>query len=640
MEVTMRKSESAGGLGQNDSASIASIRQEVARILESDTFRGAESLRNFLRYVVEQAISGRGAEIKEYTVGLEVFGRGEAFDPRNDSIVRTEARKLRSRLGKYYESEGKNDPLQIEIPKGGYVPAFRENASPERISPILSGSSVAHTRRVAALVAVILLVLGSVALLFRYHSIEHSRSVDSPSVAVLRFANLSDDKDDEVFIEGLTGQIVDSLARIRGLRIVARSSSAQYMSGTTDIRKIGKDLRVGTVVEGSVRRSGGRWGVTVELEDTVTGSQFWAANFDRNLNDTLATEQEISGAITHSLGRQLAKQGIVIDSSASGRTKVNLAAYQDYLEGLYFADKNTPENIKTAIEYFERAIAKDPNFARAYTGLASCYSTLLSVTATPPLDVIPKIRMAASRALKLDSTLSEAHLDLALAFMFDFDWKSAQREFSAALDLEPGSVDGHHAYGNYLAKIGRLEEALAQQQICLDLDPISPSPADWVARSLYYLRRYDEALGQFQNALQLSVRFGASRQGLGKTYFEKAMYSEGLRETILARQLMEGDPMTSGQLGYGYAISGRTAEARRLLAELQEPSNGGTVPPLAVAHIYIGLGDKDNAFKWLQRAVDQHNVSLFLIADPLYDPLRSDSRFAKLLERMRLKALS
>ncbi len=625
-DITLRNSAFADG-----------IREELARVLESETFRGAECLRAFLRYVVEEVILGRTAEIKEYTVGLEVYGRGAAFDPRQDSIVRTEARKLRSRLATYYESEGRNNPLRIEIPKGGYVPAFQANESLQQIAPASSPVSGAHTRRAAALAAAIVLLLGSVVLVFRYRSAEHSGSVDPRSVAVLRFANPGDDKDDEIFIEGLTGQVVDSLARVPGLRVVARSSSLRYRSGSADIRNIGKDLRVGTVVEGSVRRSGGRLQVSAALEDTTTGYQLWSASYDRNLSEALAIQQEISDAIIHTLGLQLAGKGIVTGESGAGPA-VNPDAYKDYLEGHYFCDRNTPESIKTALAYFKRAIAKGPNYALAYSALAGCYVKLSRETAVPLSDVVPKIRAAASRALQLNNTLGEPHLDLAIAFTYDFDWPSAQREFFSALNLEPGSVAVHHAYSGYLAKMGRLEEALAEHRICLDLDPISPSPADWVARSLYHQRRYDDAIAGFQNALALNVNYGPAHQGLGMAYFAKEMYSQGLQETILARQLMEGDTLTSAQLGYGYSISGRSADARRLLAELLERYDRGTVPAIAVAYIYIGLRDSDNAFKWLRKAADEHS-QLYLLADPLYDPLRSDSRFAELLEQMRLKNL-
>jgi serine/threonine-protein kinase len=239
----------------------------------------------------------------------------------------------------------------------------------------------------------------------------------------------------------------------------------------------------------------------------------------------------------------------------------------------------------------------------------------------------------------LNGSLSEAHLDLAIAFTYDFDWTNAYREFAKALELEPGNVAIHHAYSGYLAKMGRLEEALAEHRICLDLDPISASSADWVARSLYHQRQFDDAIAGFRNALALSVNHGPSHQGLGMAYLAKGMYAQGLQETILARQLMEGDTLTSAQLGYGYAISGRTADARRLLAELLERSERNTVPAIALAYIYIGLRENDNALKWLGKAIDEH-YQLYLLADPIYDPLRKDVRFAELLQRMKLKPVS
>ncbi len=583
MEAITTKSEPTHLLRQSEttprnSTLAAGIREELARVLASETFRGAECLRAFLRYVVEEAISGRAAEIKEYTVGLEVYGRGAAFDPRQDSIVRTEARKLRSRLAAYYESEGRSNPLRIEIPKGGYVPAFLENSAPARTAPAAAEGSGSRTRRAAALSAAIVLLLGSVALFFHYRSTERSRTLDPRSVAVLRFANPGDDEDDEIFIEGLTGQVVDSLARVPGLRIVARSSSLQYRSGSADIRNIGKDLRVGTVVEGIVRRSGGRLLVSAALEDTATGYQLWSASYDRNLSEASTIQREISGEIIHKLGVQLAGKGILTGESSAG-SAVNPEAYKDYLEGHYFCDRNTPESIKTAIAYFKRAVAKGPDYAPAYSALASCYAKLPQATATPPSDIVPRIRAAASRALQLNSALGEPHLGLAIAFTYDFDWTNAQREFFDALNLEPGNVAAHHAYSGYLAKMGRLEEALAEHRICLNLDPISPSAADWLARSLYHQRRYDDAIAGFQNALALNVNYGPAHQGLGMAYFAKRMYSQGLQETILARQLMEGDTLTSAQLGYGYSISGHSRRHAAYWLSFQSSMIATSFPP-------------------------------------------------------------
>jgi TolB-like protein/Tfp pilus assembly protein PilF len=660
---------------QHAALSEAAIREQLERILASQTFGAADAQKRFLRYAVEQTLAGHRDLIKEYSVGSQVFGRGDSFDPRVDPIVRIQAGKLRSRLVKYYAGEGRHDAVRIDVPKGSYAPVFSiaglepetQPADPPAViagptqnntpgsafgdhaaSPVAAEVSAGIGARPLAFsrwrVAIfilggVLLAGGLTARMMNLRRELPAASVEPPSVAVLRFANLSDDKDDDIFIEGLTEQVIDSLAQVPGLRIVARSSAFQYTSGTADIRKVGRDLRVGTVVEGSVRRSEGRLRVTTELEDTATGFQLWTASYDRNLNDTLAVQQEISDAIAHTLGVRLAARGILTDGSAGSRGKIDPEAYQDYLEGRYFVAKNTPESVKTAIGYFERAIAKDPSAALEYTGLAGCYAKLPGLTATSAREVIPKIKAAASRALELDSTVGEAHLDLAMAFMYDFDWNRAQREFSKALEMEPGNVAAHHTYGNYLVRTGRLQEALAQNQIGLDLDPVSAYSAEQVARSLYFLRRYDDSIAEFKNALALNVNFGPTRQALASAYFGKGMYDEGLRETLLAQQLQEGDHVTTSQLGYGYAISGKTADARRLLTELIEKANLGAIPPIGVARIYIGLGDKDNAFQWLRKAVDKRSVSLFLLADPVYDPLRSDARFTELLRQMRLKPL-
>lgn len=679
---SFRETGSQGGSALQSALTDGAICEQLERILASLTFRGSDAQKRFLRYAVQQTLEGNRDLIKEYSVGIQVFGRGESFDPRVDPIVRIQAGKLRSRLARYYAGEGSLDALRIEIPKGSYAPVFstaglQAEIQPAAADPALSASSGAsvlqddgaeasfaadasgslteagtfvsdrivsrrplvfgRARALAFTIGAVLLGAGLAAYVVNLRRARPGPAPAAPpSVAVLRFANLSADQDDDVFIAGLTEQVNNSLARVPGLRVVARSSAFQYRSGIADIRKVGKDLRVGTVVEGSVQRSGGRLRVTAELEDTITGYELWSASYDRNVDDTSAIKQEISGEIAHTLGVQLAGSGVLKAESGGGRTKVDPEAYQDYLQGRYYLGRDTPESLTTAIGYFERAIAKDPNYAPDYTALATCYVKLPAVTATPTLAVIPKIKAAASRALELDSALGEAHLDLALAFMYDFDWSSAQEEFSKALELEPENTAAHHAYGGYLARMGRLREALAQHQIGLDLDPGSAFSAQQVARSLYFLRRYDDAIARFQSALALNVNSGAIRQGLGRAYFEKAMYPQGIQETVLAQQLMEGDPVTTTQLAYGYAVSGKKADAQRLLTGLIEQSNRGSLPALGIARLYIGLGDKDNAFSWLRRAVKQHNVNLFLIADPVYDALRSDSRFAELLRQMGL----
>jgi TolB-like protein/Tfp pilus assembly protein PilF len=630
----------------------AQIRQQLEKILSSRTFRAAERQRALLRYVVEQAVQGRSAAVKEYSVGVEAFGRGESFDPRQDTIVRTEARNVRFRLARYYEQEGQQDPIVIQLPKGGYTPRFvGQEAPPESPVPALAAepnanptprASVTNLKRGSriAILAISVAVLagaiaaGSLARFGRSAFVGGSPARDPASIAVLPFLNLTNDKEGEILSDALAEELINSLARIPGLHVMAGPSVFQYKDRTRDIAKAGRELNVRNILKGSVSVSGGRVRISAQLEDASNGYQLWSASFDRKLDDLLAIQGEISRAIMQSLGVELA-----------GTTNVKAgdipppAIYQDYLKGLYFLNQSTAENIRTAIEYFERAVASDPNFAPAYRGIADGYARIAAFTSTPSEEVIPKIRTAATKALALDDNLGEAHLDLARAYSIEWNLPAAEREFHRALDLSPSSAAVHHYYGEHLLRAGDLEKALAEGRIAMELDPISPHSPQFVARALYYLRRYDDAIDQLHKAIDLHPSSGISHQLLGLVWLARSKtYAAGVSESELARKYMEGDPWITSQLGYAYAMTGKPAEARAILDQLLAGS-GAYVRALPVARVYIGLGDRDRAFEWLRKAVRQRDVSLMLKADPLYDGLRGDQRFDALLREANLGAL-
>jgi TolB-like protein/Tfp pilus assembly protein PilF len=628
------------------------IREQLEKVLSSRTFRAAEGQKALLRYVVKQAIQGRSAELKEYSVGLEAFRRGESFDPRQDTIVRTEARNVRLRLARYYAEEGKEDSIIIQLPKGGYAPRFSERVtapSPHLpiteidkpapdVQPHALVPRVKSWRRIALLLAAVAIpacaiVAGSVVYLTRSVFAGVPPVGDPASIAVLPFHHLNDEKESAILSDGLTEDLINSLARIPGLHVVGRSSVFQYKGNVLDIRKAGRELGVRHVLEGSVRVSGGRVRISAQLEDTSNGYQLWSESFDRKLDDTLAIQGEISRAIMQSLGVELT-------GTTNLKTGVSPppAVYQDYLKGLYFLNKSTAQNIRTAIEYFERAVASDPSFALAYRGIADGYGRIAAFTSTPSEEVVPKIRTAASKALELDDTLGEAHLDLARAYTFEWNWSAAEREFRRALDLSPGSAAVHRYYGDYLLRAGYFEEALAEGRIAMELDPISSGAAQFVARALYYLRRYDDAIDLLQKALALNPSDGILHQALGLVCLARpSTYPQGLTESEIAHKFMEGDPWTTGQLGYAYALTGKTKEAREVLKELLAGSRDH-VRALPIARVYIGLGDRERALEWLQKAVDQHDVSLLLKADPLYDRLRGDERFIALRRQSNMSA--
>jgi TolB-like protein/Tfp pilus assembly protein PilF len=644
--------EHEGEVGASSSLALSDelIRKHLEKILSSESFLGSAAQARFLRYAVEQALGGHEDRLKEYSIGTGVFGRGDSFDPARDNIVRIQAGRLRSRLARYYQSEGTSDPVQIEFPKGGYAPVFRttpsllpphEGAALEGSPPVGAAASphASFPRKVAALIILGLLTSGAGGYLLRQGRRAYSPAVDAPSIAVLPFLNRSDDKEGEIFSDGLTDELIDSLGRMPRIRVVARSSAFQFKNKVVDIRRVGPELSVRTVLEGSVRKYGNRLRITAELDDTTTGYRLWSESYDRELKDALAIQRDIARSIVDALGVPLAGK-TPSDRPQSSREagSVNAEAYQNYLKGRYFWNKRTQDSIKTAIGYFEQAIAQDPSYADAYAALAQCYAMGI-LTTTPQREIVLKIRKAASRALELDDTLGQAHLDLARASEFEYDWSAAEKEFQKGLALNPEDEMAHRWYASYLMRVGRPEEALAENQRALNLDPISPYMAQGMAGSLDYSRRYDDAIERYREELVLEPNSGLAHRGLGIAYIHKGMRSQGIAELQVARKLMEEDSSVMGYLGYAYALSGDEDRAREVLRELLARFN--TEPSLspAIARVYIGLADKDEAFRWFQKAInDQAGPVLLLKVDPLLDSLRSDPRFADLLRLMKLNS--
>jgi tetratricopeptide (TPR) repeat protein len=411
------------------------------------------------------------------------------------------------------------------------------------------------------------------------------------------------------------------------LQVAARTSSFRFKGTTLNIREIGEKLHVRTVLLGSVRKSANRLYATVQL-NSLSGNRLWSGSYDRESNDARTIPQEIARAVTNVLGQDSARM-------FSNQPSPSPGAHNDYLKGLYFWNKLNAGSLNTATQYFEQAIAEDPSFARAYAALADCYVMGPQVATTPPLAAVPRIKAAASEALALDGGLGEAHIDLAIGAEYEFDWATAEREFKKGLALSPGNAVGHLWYAKYLALVGRRDEVLTQRRIAAELDPVSPYAVQAVAGYFSVMGRYDDAIEQFRNALALEPNFGLTHQGLGVAYLLKGMSAEGIAELQAACKLMEG-PRRMALLGWAYGVTGKTAEARRILNDFLQQSRREPFPALAIADVYIGLGDKDRAFEWLAKAVEQRDLNLDLKWDSFYEPLRSDPRYAVLLRRQKL----
>jgi TolB-like protein len=374
----------------------------LAKILVSRAFAGAERPGRFLRFIVEQALAGN--PLKETLLGVEVFGRSPSYDPRLDGVVRVEAVKLRSRLKDYYETEGAADPVRIELPKGGYLPCFEALQNPP-VEPIAEAPPTPRRRAwwtdwrwSTPLFALVVLAAGY--LLVR-KSHPSPATPDSSSIAVLPFVNLSSDKENEYFSDGLTDDLINALTQVRGLRVVARGSAFQFKGKNPDVRAVGRQLNVAAVLEGSVQRSGDRLRITAQLSTVADGYHVWSQTYDRRFADVFAVQDEISRAIVGALEVRV--------SSDPGRRLVqsstqDLEAYNLYLQGRFHLNKWRPEAARKGIEYFEQAIAKDPGYAPAYAGMADCYTWLGVFGWSAARQAMPQARQAANHALQLDES--------------------------------------------------------------------------------------------------------------------------------------------------------------------------------------------------------------------------------------------
>jgi TolB-like protein/Flp pilus assembly protein TadD len=581
---TAQPSEEPVAAGPSPEAVI----QALDKILLSQQFHNAESQKAFLRYVVNETLAGRGDQLKEYTIGLEVFQRKDSYDPRYDSTVRLKAQKLRWGLAKYYETEGKDDQVCIGFRSRGYQPVFSwkshaasgdpkttpfEALTNQAVIDISSDarpdfSVVAKDARLAGsprrvwrspwvlgtLAAVIFLASVTLAWLAgsRHWLMRTHRKIDS--IAVLPFRTLGGEA--EFLGSGLTADLTDSLARIPGMGVIAPSSASVYKGKAVDVRDVGERLNVRAVLDGSIQQVGNRVRVNLLISDTRNGLPLWSATYDQEVKDIFQTQTDISDTVTNAVRLRLA------DAQAS----------------------------------------QSDNLADGQSGPGA----------------------------------GEAHARLGEAYAIDFRWAIAEPELLKAVELSPSRVTVRRTYATFLQKVGRLDDAEKQ----IKLDPYAPSAitVSNLARNLYFGRRYAEAIAEFQHAIRMyEPIIPGIHADLGVALVMNGMGQKGIEELKLAHRVsFRSLASFSGQLGYAYAVLGRTEDARRILAELSSRSDQGDSLSTAIAQVYIGLGQKDRAFEWLHKAIMQRDGNLFLKVDPIYDPLRKDAQFRDLIRAINL----
>jgi serine/threonine-protein kinase len=451
------------------------------------------------------------------------------------------------------------------------------------------------------------------------------------SLAVLPLENLSGDPAQEYFADGMTDALISELGKIGALRVISRTSAVHYKGTTKKLPEIAGELNVEAVVEGTVVRSGDRVQVRVQLIRAENDQQLWSETYDSDLRDVLGLQSGIARAIAREIQIKITPDE---QARLTGARPVNREAYDDYLRGVYHLNRRAEADLLKAIDYFQSAIREDETYAPAYAGVADCYVVLATTFSRDPSECYPKARACATKALELDGTLADAHAALA-AVLSNYEWDEAgaEQELRRAIELDAGNSTAHAWYARLLARERRVDESLAECRRALESDPVSLTANVGFAYRLYNARRYDEAIEQFKRTLELDPNFFLARLGLGETYAQMGRYDESLAELNKAAELSRDNALAA--LGYVYAVSGRRSEARRVLAELQELPRPRYVSPVDVATIYAGLGDKDQAFAWLEKAHRERSAKLLMLnAEPKFDALRSDSRFDDLLGRI------
>jgi TolB-like protein len=454
----------------------------------------------------------------------------------------------------------------------------------------------------------------------------------TPSVAVLPFANLSRAKENEYFSDGLADEIITALTRIPGLRVTARTSSFAFRGKEQDVRAIGAALGVSTILEGSVQRSGGRVRVSAQLVNTRDGFHIWGERFDRKLADIFAIQDEISRAIAGALRVRLVPLPSV-------RRTTSLEAYHLWLKGRFYHRYESMETIAKCRECYEQAIALDPSFPQPYVNLAGLIRGLADFGIVCPKDVGIPGRAAIRKAFELDDSLGEAYaLSGVYRAWLDFDWRGAEDDFHRAALLNPASADVHRLRAmNCLVPLNHLEEGVREMERAIELDPLSALAHSGFAWLLGFKREFDRGLEEAETALALDAGYAVAFALRGSVLYYAGRIDEGVASWQIAAEKMARAPSVIGPLGYGLARVGRHTEAKAILAELDAAESRCYVSPINRAWVYIGLGDFDAAFRWLDRAVDERDPHvLHFPCKPVYDPIRQDLRFAALLRKMRL----
>jgi len=570
-----------------------------------------------------------------------------------DQAVNIAIAKLRSALG-----DSAENPRYIEtLPKRGYrfiaevsvVDAGDRTKRAESAAGDIHGTEPGHQLHGAGLTVApkrqrwptrwVILTLALV-LSLPILAVWIFRSLGGPptairSLAVLPLDNLSGDASQDYFADGMTDELITDLAQISALRVISRTSVMVYKGARKPLPQIARELNVDSVVEGSVQRFGDQVRITAQLIQAPADKHLWAESYEGNLRDALTLQKKVARAIAEQVRVEVTPQEQAVLKKA---TVVNPEAYNSYLKGRYFWNKRTADGLKVALAYFNQAIDEDPKYATAYSGLADTYALLgdWQYGVMTPKEALPKAKAAAMKALQLDDGLSEAHNSLAFCLDgFDWDLNGGDREFRRAIELNPGYATAHHWYAWHLILLGRNSEAVSEMRKAESLDPLSLIINSDLAELLLIAHFPDESVQQSLKTMEMDPGFALAHNQLGQAYLEKRMFGEAIAELEKATELSGGSPTCIANLARAYAASNRRAEATKLLNDLKRRSAPGFWHASEVAMIYAALGGEDQAMTWLERGYEERfNPGVLL--RPGFDPLRSNSRFQKLVRRIGL----
>ena len=571
------------------------IRSQLEKILRSRAFIQSHRIRRFLQFIVEESLLGQPHRLKEYLIGLEVFDRRDAFDPRVDSIVRVEARRLRHKLEEYYRSEGREDLIRITLRKGSYVPIFEPRTS----APSLG---VLEQRRAIA-------------------------------IAPLVISNAQPDSDP--IAEEIRRRLAHILIREGCFQVISRSPEPAPANGGTNGGNGGNGhslaaSRPDFVVEGSLEFRQNDFHLILQLARATDRSYIWSGAVDGQITD-LSTVEQLARSLVSDLMTPTGE--IAMRRHAAHRESLDL-----YLEGRYYWKLATPDNIRQSVNLFSKAVESDPNYAASWAALAEALLVSSMFGLYAPSATGPRTKDAASKAAALDSSLPEAHVALgSILSLVDWDWNAGEQELEKAIQLDHHDPVGHIAYGIQLACRGQLDAALAEVERALELDPASLFP-NFVLGWLHGVsRRFDEAISQHSLVARLAPDYGLPQLGLGLAYAGQGQFSDAIAHFTNASQ-MKCRSLLHGQMGYCYARAGRTDEAQRELASLGIRSEENYVSPVSFASIHAGLGDKEKTLDALEQAVGLRDTSLPLqLLGTEFDSVRSDQRFRALRQKIGLE---